>query len=1030
MAVLVGVIAIVVCGLFATSKMDIDVFPDLTAPTVVVMTDCRGMAAEESERLVTFPIETALNGATNVRRVRSSSGFGFSYVWAEFDWGMDVFRARQIVSEKMVTLADQLPEGITPELAPQSSVMGEILFVGLQLDDKKNTDKKTTMMELRSIADWVIKPAILATGGVSQVTIIGGDYKQYQVRIDPHRMNTYGVTMDDVRSVVESMSQNSEGGVVRQYGNEYALRGIGRTNDIEELKLSPIPGGNKRITLGDVADIEIAPAVKMGTGSMNGKPAVILSVSKQPNINTIDVTRKIEANLNDVRKSLPDDVVMDTQVFRQSNFIEASVDNVAEALIEGAILCIIILFLFLGSFRTTIISVLAIPLSLLGTIIVLWLMGMDINTMTLGGMCIAIGSLVDDAIIDVENVYKRLKERKTAGVSLVQIIFDASKEIRSSILNATFIVMVAFTPMFFLSGMEGRMLKPLGITYIIALGMSLLVAMTVTPLLCRQLLTNPNYLSKQKKERRFVLKIQEAYGKSLEWVLCHKKMVLGCTGFILVAAVATMFTFGSSFLPDFNEGALTITAVCPPGVSLDESDAVGQLLEEHILQVPEVISTSRRTGRGELDEHSQTTNSMEIDVNFAPRKNGWWRRSRSQDEIIEDVRHQIAKVPGVATIVGQPIGHRIDHMISGTRASIAIKLFGTDLNTMYMTGQNIKHAINGIEGLVDVNVDQQVETPQLHLLPNRPAMARYGVTMEEFNEMVSMGFSGAKVGDIYEGQRSYDLIMRLSKQYTESIEGIRKALIDTRSQDGETGKVAMEEICSVVSTAGPNSISRENVQRKLVIAANVSGRDVGSVVSEIQKVVDDEIKLPEGYRLEYGGQFESARSASRILTLATIIALIIIYMLLYAEFRSFTLSGIVMLGLPLAMIGGVIGIALSSWVISIPSIIGFITLFGIATRNGILLISRYRHGNNIIEGSKDRLNPILMTALTSALALIPLVMNGDKAGNEIQSPMAIVVLGGLLTSTLLNLYVMPIIYELYINKKKSNSNVEQHSALS
>lgn len=1030
MAVLVGVIAIVVCGLFATSKMDIDVFPDLTAPTVVVMTDCRGMAAEESERLVTFPIETALNGATNVRRVRSSSGFGFSYVWAEFDWGMDVFRARQIVSEKMVTLADQLPEGITPELAPQSSVMGEILFVGLQLDDKKKTDKKTTAMELRSIADWVIKPAILATGGVSQVTIIGGDYKQYQVRIDPHRMNTYGVTMDDVRSVVESMSQNSEGGVVRQYGNEYALRGIGRTNDIEELKLSPIPGGNKRISLGDVADIEIAPAVKMGTGSMNGKPAVILSVSKQPNINTIDVTRKIEANLNDVRKSLPDDVVMDTQVFRQSNFIEASVDNVAEALIEGAILCIIILFLFLGSFRTTIISVLAIPISLLGTIIVLWLMGMDINTMTLGGMCIAIGSLVDDAIIDVENVYKRLKERKTAGVSLVQIIFDASKEIRSSILNATFIVMVAFTPMFFLSGMEGRMLKPLGITYIIALGMSLLVAMTVTPLLCRQLLTNPKYLSKQKKERRFVLKIQEAYGRSLEWVLGNKKIVLGCTGFVLVAAVATMFTFGSSFLPAFNEGALTITAVCPPGVSLDESDAVGHLLEEHILQVPEVISTSRRTGRGELDEHSQTTNSMEIDVNFAPRKNGWWRRTRSQDEIVDEVRHQIAKVPGVATIVGQPIGHRIDHMISGTRASIAIKLFGTDLNTMYMTGQNIKHAISGIEGLVDVNVDQQVETPQLHLLPNRPAMARYGVTMEEFNEMVSMGFSGAKVGDIYEGQRSYDLIMRLSKQYTESIEGIRKALIDTRSQDGETGKVAMEEICSVVSTAGPNSISRENVQRKLVIAANVSGRDVGSVVSEIQKVVDDEIKLPEGYRLEYGGQFESARSASRILTLATIIALIIIYMLLYAEFRSFTLSGIVMLGLPLAMIGGVIGIALSSWVISIPSIIGFITLFGIATRNGILLISRYRHGNNIIEGSKDRLNPILMTALTSALALIPLVMNGDKAGNEIQSPMAIVVLGGLLTSTLLNLYVMPIIYELYINKKKSNSNVEQHSALS
>lgn len=1029
-AVLVGVVALVICGLFATSKMDIDVFPDLTAPTVVVMTDCRGMAAEETERLVTFPIETALNGATNVRRVRSASGFGFSYVWAEFDWGMDVFRARQIVSEKMVTLSDQLPEGITPELAPQSSVMGEILFVGLQVDDNKKDKEKTSMMELRSIADWVIKPAILATGGVSQVTIIGGDYKQYQVLIDPHRMNVYGVSMDEVKSTVETMSQNSEGGIIREYGNEYALRGMGRTNDIEELKNSPIiTDGGRNITLGDVADIITAPAVKMGTGSMNGKPAVILSVSKQPNINTIDVTRKIEANLNDVRKSLPEDVIMDTQVFRQANFIEASVKNVERALIEGAVLCIIILFLFLGSFRTTVISVIAIPLSLLGTLIILWMMGMDINTMTLGGMCIAIGSLVDDAIIDVENVYKRLKERKEERGNLVKIVFDASKEIRSSILNATFIVMIAFTPMFFLSGMEGRMLKPLGITYIIALGMSLLVAMTVTPLLCRQLLTDERYLSKQKKERRFVLKMQEAYGTSLAWALNHKKMVLGITGTTLLAAIITMLTFGSSFLPDFNEGALTITAVCPPGVSLDESDAVGHLLEQHILEVPEVVSTSRRTGRGELDEHSQTTNSMEIDVNFASIDKGIFNLGshRSQDEIIEDVRQKIAMVPGVATIVGQPIGHRIDHMISGTRASIAIKLFGTDLSTMYMTGQNIKHAISGIDGLVDVNVDQQVETPQLHLKPNRSAMARYGISMEEFNEMVSMGFSGAKVGEIYEGQRSYDLVMRLSKDYTNSIEGIRKALIDTNlgNDTGKKGnKVPLEEICSIVSTVGPNSISRENVQRKLVIAANVSGRDVGSVVNDIQQIVDEEIKLPEGYRLEYGGQFESARSASRTLTLATVIALAIIYLLLYSEFRSFSLSGIVMAGLPLAMIGGVIGIALSSWVISIPSIIGFITLFGIATRNGILLISRYRHGNNIIEGSKDRLNPILMTALTSALALIPLVMNGDKAGNEIQSPMAIVVLGGLLTSTLLNLYVMPIIYELYINKKNLNNNGE------
>jgi len=1017
-AIIVGVLLLIIGGLFTAQKMDIDVFPDLTAPTVVVMTDCKGMASEETERLVTFPIETALNGATNVRRVRSASFYGYSYVWAEFDWGMDVFRARQIVSEKMVTLTEELPEGITPQLAPQSSVMGEILFVGLKTKTKTKTKTATTMMDLRSLADWVIKPSILATGGVSQVTIIGGDYKQYQVLADPHLMDAYDVTMDELSATVSSMSQNSEGGVIRDYGNEYALRGIGRTNDIDELSQTLI---KDNVTVGNVAKITIAPAVKMGMASMNGEPAIILSVSKQPNINTLDVTRKIEASLEEVRKSLPEDVEMDTHIFRQADFIEASVNNVGRALIEGAVLCIIILFLFLGSIRTTIISVAAIPLSLLGTIIVLWALGMDINTMTLGGMCIAIGSLVDDAIIDVENVYKRLKQAKRDGNGLsiknyTQIVFDASKEIRSSILNATFIVMVAFAPMFFLSGMEGRMLKPLGITYIIALGMSLIVAMTVTPLFCRQILTSDRFLEKQDKERGFVVKMQSWYGDSLLWVLSHKRIVLGSTLAALVLSIITMFTFGSSFLPDFNEGALTITAVSKPGVSLEESNKVGSLLEKKIHEVPEVVSTSRRTGRGELDEHSQTTNSSEIDVSFRP-------SDRSMEEVYQDVREKMADVPGVTTIVGQPLGHRIDHMLSGTRASIAIKLFGTDLNEMYMTGCKIKQAISDIEGLVDVNVDQQIETPQLQLLPNRTALARHGITMNEFNEMLVLGFSGNKIGEIYEGQRSYDLVLRLAPQYTGSIEGVRKALIDT----GNGKKIPLEEVCSIVSTSGPNNITRENVQRKLVIAANVSGRDVGSVVEDIQQKIDEEIKLPEGYRLEYGGQFESAKSASRTLIITTLLALMVIYLLLYGEFRNFTLSAIVMAGLPLAMIGGVIGIALSSWVISIPSIIGFITLFGIATRNGILLISRYKHaqeGNDeaslqstIIEGSKDRLNPILMTALTSALALIPLVMNGNKAGNEIQSPMAIVVLGGLITSTLLNLYVMPIIYQLYSKKR-------------
>lgn len=1071
LSVILGVISVVLGGFYAINKMDIDVFPDLTAPTVVVMTDCNGMAAEETERLVTFPIETALNGATNVRRVRSASYFGYSYVWVEFDWGMDVFRARQIVSEKMVTLAEALPENITPQLAPQSSVMGEILFVGLQVKDKgqKTTDDcqqmakegqkikvkeqqitdsgdGTSQMELRSIADWVIKPVVLATGGVSQVTIIGGDYKQYQVMADPQRMNACGITMDELAKTVSTMSANAEGGVVRDYGNEYALRGMGRTNDIEELSATLIKDG---IRVSDVAKIHIGPAVKMGTGSMNGRPAVILSISKQPNINTLYVTRKIEKNLEDIKSALPDDVVLDTHIFRQADFIESSVNNVGRALVEGAILCIIILFLFLGSMRTTVISVAAIPLSLLGTIVVLWLMDMDINTMTLGGMCIAIGSLVDDAIIDVENVYKRLSGRvrcdeglKGEDVGLrmndelkedavlsmkekIAIIFEASKEIRSSILNATAIVIVAFIPMFFLSGMEGRMLKPLGITYIVALAMSLIVAMTVTPLFCRFLLTDDKYLQQQQKERRFVTRMHDDYKHSLVWVLEHGKMVLGATVLLFVSAIIVMFTFGSSFLPDFNEGALTITAVCPPGVSLDETDKVGQILEKRILEVPEVASTSRRTGRGELDEHSQATNSMEIDVSFK-------KSNRSNEEITREIREKMATVPGIASIVGQPLGHRIDHMISGTRASIAIKLFGNDLSEMYSTAQNIKGAISHIEGLVDVNIDQQVMTPQLHIKPNREAMARYGITMDDFNSMISYGFSGEKIGEIYEGQRAYDLVLRYSPEFSGSIEGVRNcpllAPLTSHSDNADEGKAGgisgsdrwgatLSDISAVVSTFGPNSISRENVQRKLVIAANVSGRDVGSVVNDIRKTIDSEVRLPEGYRLEYGGQFESAQKATRILIIATFIALIVIYLLLYAEFKSFSLSAIVMAGLPLALIGGVLGIALSSWVLSIPSIIGFITLFGIATRNSILLVEKYQLGD-VVEGSLDRLNPILMTALTSALALIPLIINGDKAGNEIQSPMAIVVLGGLITSTLLNLYVMPIIYELYSKKAR------------
>ena len=1011
--ILLGALLLTIGGLYVTQKMDVDVFPDLTAPTVVVMTDAHGMSAEEIERLVTFHIETAVNGATDVRRVRSASLQGSSFVWVEFDWGTDIFKARQIVSEKMVTLTSALPAGIVPVLAPQSSVMGEILFVGLQADS-------TSLMDLRTLAEWLVKPAILATGGVSQVTIIGGDYKQYQILADPQKMDIYGVTMSELAQVGRTMSVNSVGGVLSDFGNEYMLRGMARTNDLEELGATLVKTVNgKPVVVSDVADVVIGSAVKLGHASRNGKPAVILSISKQPNINTLNVTENIERNLAEIQKSLPADVKMDTKIFRQADFIEASVGNVGRALIEGALFLVIILFIFLGSFRTTLISIIAIPLSLLGSMIVLYLLGMNINTMTLGGMCIAIGALVDDAIIDVENVYKRLRQNhrlpKTERQSIINVVFDASIEIRASILNATFIIIVAFIPLFFLSGMEGRMLKPLGVAYIVALFMSLIVAMTLTPLMCKFMLSNEKYLDKNEKDKWVTRKLTGWYGSSLAWVLHNKKKVLYPTIAIFVISVGLFFTMGQSFLPEFNEGSLTISAVTKPGVSLEESNRLGNLIETELLQIAEVTSTSRRTGRGELDEHSQTTNSAEIDVNFQLKK-------RSGEAFMADVRETLASIPGIVSTVGQPLGHRIDHMLSGTRANIAIKLFGTDLSSLFMLGNQIQHSIQGIAGLVDVSVEQQTETPQLQIRANRNMLARYGITIEDFNNFVELAFAGEKLADIYEGQRSFDLVLRLNKNYTESIEGIRSALIDI----GNGRKISLEEIADVVSVGGASSVSRENVQRKIVISANVSGRDLKSVVADIRKNIEQTIKLPEGYRIEYGGQFESAESASRTLFIASLLAICVIFLLLYGEFKNLTLSAIVMLNLPLALIGGVLAIFFTSNIISIPSIIGFITLFGIATRNGILLISRYQHmqqageslHETVLHGSQDRLNPILMTAISSALALIPLVFQGSKAGNEIQSPMAVVVLGGLITSTLLNIYIVPIVYELIQRRKK------------
>ena len=1005
--VLLGAILIIIGGIYTSGKMDIDVFPDLTAPTVVVMTDAHGMAAEEVERMVTFPIETVVNGATNVRRVRSASLQGFSFVWVEFDWGTDIFKARQIVSEKMVTLSGNLPADITPVLAPQSSIMGEILLISLQSDS-------TSLMDVRTLAEWVVKPSILATGGVSQVTIIGGDYKQYQILADPQKMNFYGVSMSELANVGRTFNTNSAGGVIRDFGNEYVMRGMTRTTDLYELGSTFVKTVNgSPVVVSDVARVVIGSAVKMGYASKDAKPAVILAVSKQPNINTLKVTENIERNLAALQKTIPADVEMDTRIFRQADFIEASVNNVSRALMEGAVFVVIILFLFLGSFRTTVISVVAIPISLLATMIVLYFLGMNINTMTLGGMCISIGLLVDDAIVDVENVYKRLRQNHSKPVanrdSIFKVVFEASQEVRVPILNSSLIIIAGFSPLFFLSGMEGRMLVPLGIAFIVALCASTVVALTITPLMSMMMLGGDKYLDKHEKENWLSRNLSGGYSKMLSWVLDNKKKVLYPTIGVFLITFGLFFTMGRSFLPEFNEGSLVISAVTKPGVSLDESANLGKLMEQELLKIPEVTGTARRTGRGELDEHSLPSNSAELDVNFL-------LGDRSRDEFLADVRETLASIPGMATTVGQPLGHRIDHMLSGTRANIAIKIFGSDLGQMYAIGNQVKSTIEGTEGLVDVAVDQQTETPQLQVRANRAMLARHGISIEEFNSFIEQAFAGEKLSEIWEGQRGFDLVLRLDKNYTESIEQVKSALIDT----GGGKKIALEDVAEIVSVGGPNSITRENVQRKLVVSANVSGRDLKGVVDDIKASIDSEITLPEGYRIEYGGQFESAEKASRTLFVTSILAILIIFLLLYGEFKSVPLSAIVMINLPLALIGGVLAVYVTSGIVSIPSIIGFITLFGIATRNGILLISRYQSLDElnippreaILKGSADRLNPIIMTALTSALALIPLVLSADKPGNEIQSPMAVVVLGGLLTSTILNIFIVPVVYSM------------------
>ncbi len=1014
--VLVAAVLLMLGGTYTAMHTDVDVFPDLTAPTVVVMTEANGMAAEEVEQLVTFPIETAVNGATHVRRVRSSSTNGFSILWVEFEWDTDIYLARQIVSERIAIVNDELPAGVgKPTLGPQSSILGEMMIIGLTADS-------TSMLDLRTMADWTIRTRLLSTGGVAQVSVIGGDIKEYQVLLSPERMRHYGVSMDQVLAATRGMNLNANGGVLYEYGNEYILRGLVSTQRIEEIAESVVRGGEGGIvTLADIADVKIGSKVpKLGTASERGKPAVLLTVTKQPGTSTLELTSKIEEALKDVQKNLPHDVRISTDIFRQSRFIESSINNVQRSLIEGGVFVIIVLFLFLGNVRTTLISVVTLPLALIASLLALHFMGLTINTMSLGGMAIAIGSLVDDAIVDVENVFKRLRENRLlpAGerLPILEVVFNASREVRMPILNSTLIIVVSFVPLFFLSGMEGRMLVPLGIAFIVALCASTLVALTVTPVLCSYLLKHKKDSGEQ-SESAVARWIKGYYERALGFALAHKRMVFGCTATLFVVALVCFFTLGRSFLPPFNEGSFTINISSLPGISLEESNAIGRRAEELLLSIPEVQTVARKTGRAELAEHSFGVNASELEVPYE-------LKDRSRREVAAEVREKLSTLVGANIEIGQPISHRIDATLSGSKANIAIKLFGDDLNRLFLLGNEIKAASMDIEGIADLNVEQQIERPQLTISPRREMLARYGITIPQFAEFVRVALAGEAVSQVYEKGKTFDLTVKVDDDNKQQAESIADLLIDTANGD----QVPLSHVAEIRSTMGPNSISRENVKRKVVVSANVDGRDLRNVVNDLKEVIDTQISLPEGYHVEFGGQFESEEAASRTLLFTSFISIIVIFLLIYHEFHDLRESAIILLNLPLALIGGVFTLLFTSGEISIPAIIGFISLFGIATRNGMLLIGRYKtlqrnEGLGLVEsvmrGSLDRLNPILMTALTSALALVPLAINGELPGNEIQSPMAQVILGGLLSSTLLNGFIVPIVY-LWIAKKEKN----------
>ncbi|MTI33028.1 efflux RND transporter permease subunit [Xanthovirga aplysinae] len=1017
--VLLGAVILSISGLYVARTMNVDVFPDLTAPTVTILTEAHGMESEEVEKLVTYQLETTLNGSPNVRRIRSSSAAGISIVWVEFDWGTDIYRARQIVSERLQMVSGNLPTGIgVPTMAPISSIMGEIMLLGVSSDN-------LSPMELRTLADWTIRPQLKAIGGIANVIVTGGDYKQYQVFADPEKMKHFGVNLPELIEKVKEANVNAPGGFFNQHGNQYIIKGSGRAYAVDDLKEALVKQVNgQSIKVKDVADVQIGTADKIGDGSLNASSAVIMTISKQPDVNTLALTEELDKAIADLNKSLPEGVKIQSHIFRQSNFIEASISNLNQTLLEGAFFVVLVLFIFLMNWRTTLISLLAIPISLLVSIIVLELLGYTINTMSLGGMAIAIGALVDDAIIDVENVYKHLRENirkpKVERLPILTIVKEASIEIRSSIIIATLIIIVAFVPLFFLSGMEGRLLQPLGIAFVTSVLTSLVVAVTVTPVLCSYLLGSEKVLNKQADGTKVERWLKKQYAYLLQGAMRFPKIIVGMTVVAFLLSLGLTTKLGRSFLPEFNEGSLVISVVGPPGMSLEESNKTGRLVEKLLLEFPEVEVVTRRTGRAELDEHAQGVNAAEIDVPFT-------LGDKSKEAFFEEVREKLSIVPGVNITLGQPLAHRIDHMLSGTRANIAIKIFGPDLQQLYEVGKNIEQNIKPIEGLADVAVAQQIEVPQIKITPRRQLLAAYGMTVGDLMEQVDIALAGEEVGEIYEGQKYFDLVVRYKENFRNKIEKVKAALISLPNG----GTLPLNQLATVYSASSPNTISREDVQRKIVVAANVQGRDLRSAVSEIQEAINSTIDFPEGYRVEYGGQFESEAKASQLLLITAGLAILVIFLLLYFEFKNIKLAFVVLINLPLALIGGILIVYFTSGIVSIAATIGFISLFGITTRNGILLVSRYedlkKEGRDrlelIREGALDRLNPILMTAFTTGLALIPLVLKGGEPGSEIQSPMAVVILGGLLSATILNLLVIPCVYQLVTSNKKEPSQV-------